>query len=68
MKKQLYARGSTGYVKKIQEFQDHNQTTLKGPLGNFPQIKLRGRWYVFPSDAEIIEFDPDTLTMTRLYP
>lgn len=60
MKKQLYIRGQVHDAKKIQEYK----------LTDMPEVKMRGRWYSvpLPLDAEIVEFDPKTLTLTTILP
>ena len=61
MNKQLYIKGSNGFVKKISRFRD-------GTLSNTIEIERRGKWYSLPWDAEVCEFDPNTLTITTLVP
>ena len=58
MNRQLYIRGQGYDAKKIQEYK----------LTDMPEIKMRGRWYSVPLDAEIVEFDPKTLTLTTILP
>ena len=61
MNKQLYIKGSNGFVKKISRFQD-------GALPKTIDIERRGKWYLLPWDAEVCEFDPNTLIITTLVP
>lgn len=58
MNKQLYIRGQVHDAKTIQEYK----------LTDMPEVKMRGRWYSVPLDAEIVEFDPKTLTLTTILP
>jgi hypothetical protein len=61
MNKQLYIKGSNGFVKKISRFRD-------GSLSDTIEVEQRKRWYSLPWDAEVCEFDPNTLTITTLVP
>ena len=61
MKKQLYSRGQGYDAKKIQDYILDNGNGI-------PEIKRNGRWYSLPLKAEIIEFDPKTLTLTTVLP
>jgi hypothetical protein len=59
MTKQLYIKGSNGFVKKISQYRP-------GVLSDTIEVEQRKRWYSLPWDAEVCEFDPNTLTITTL--
>jgi|APCry1669190327_1035288.scaffolds.fasta_scaffold15673_6 hypothetical protein len=61
MNKQLYIKHSNGFVKKISQYRP-------GPLSDTIEVEQRKRWYSLPWDAEVYEFDPNTLTITTLVP
>lgn len=64
MKEQLYVRNINGSSRKIQEY----RLLSGGPLNNAVEVKYRNKWYMIAYDAEVVEFNPKTVTVSVVCP